>query len=135
MVRNTHYKWAKIRIHGSFRRPGPGFTKSAAMSSKISKYNLAPLASKPLKVRVTLFIEKNHKRMPECQRFQTQPLNYRYLVNCNSKATTPMHFRNLQKISHRTGSLGLNLACEWLLLGMRAKGPTESPLMLPRGGE
>jgi hypothetical protein len=54
-------------------------------------------------------------------------LNYRYLTNYNSKAATPMRegdaFRNFRKINCRTDSLGLNLTCQGLLLGMRAEGP------------
>jgi hypothetical protein len=36
-------------------------------------------------------------------------------------------FRNLSNIYYRFGSLGLNLACEGLLLGIRAEGPTRFP--------
>jgi hypothetical protein len=40
-------------------------------------------------------------------------------------------FRNLDNPCHRFGSLGLNLACKGLLLGIRDEGPTRLPQGVP----
>jgi hypothetical protein len=94
--------------------------------SPVSKYS---------KARVTLF--HSEKTLKGCS--HTKALTIVQHLCRSSNIFTMKHAQNLNpnsvtllgnndNVCHRFGSLGLNLACEGLLMGMWAEGPSRFPL-------